>query len=55
MPSGVTSLDIQNAGEDKAGKASSAAAVVAEVVAVLGSGGHEVARLARSGGQKRAR
>ena len=54
MPGGVAGPNIKNAGEDKAGEASSAAAVVAEVVAVLGSGGHEVARLARSGGQKRA-
>ena len=54
MPSGVTSLDIQNAGEDKAGKASSAAAVVAGVVAVLGSGESEVAVLVQSGRVERA-
>ena len=55
MPGGFTSLNIKNAREDEAGEASPAAALVAEVVAVLGSGGQQVARLARSGGQKRAR
>ena len=44
----------QNAGEDEAGEASSAAAVVAGVVAVLGSGESEVAVLVQSGRVERA-
>ena len=54
MPSGVTSLDIQDTGEDEAGEASSAAAVVAGVVAILGSGESEVAVLVQSGRVERA-
>ena len=54
MPSGVTSLDIRNTGEDEAGEASSAAAVVARVVAVLGSSKSEVAVLVQSGRVERA-
>ena len=51
MPSGVTSLDIRNTREDEVGEASSAAAVDAGVVAVLGSGRGDVTRLAKSWGQ----
>ena len=54
MPSGVTSLDIQDTGEDEAGEASSAAALVAGVVAVLGSGKSEVAVLVQGGRVERA-
>ena len=54
MPGGVAGLDIKNAREDEAGEASSAAAVVAGVVAVLGSGEIDDARLPHSGGMERA-
>ena len=47
-------MDIKNAGENEAGEASSAAAVVAGVVAVLGSGKSEVAVLVQSGRVERA-
>ena len=43
-----------NAGEDEAGEASSAAAVVAGIVAVLGSGMCDVTVLAQNGRMERA-
>ena len=54
MPGGFTSLDIKNARENEAGEASSAAAVVAGVVAILGSCEPKVAVLVQSGRVERA-
>ena len=51
LPSGVARAVIQDTGEDSSWETSSAAAVDAGVVAVLGSGRGDVTRLAKSGRQ----